>query len=112
MACVYGCRTGLGLFKVQSVARDMSLLRAKAGLCLLGHSRLYMRPLPWRSAARPIVDMSYSHHFVDFQGSSIPTSMKKLLVTQLSPDFRKAVTLMPSVAVPVPGDGDLLIRNR
>lgn len=58
------------------------------------------------------MDMSYSHHFVDFQGSSIPTFMKKLVVTQLSPDFRKAVTLMASVPVPVPGDGELLIRNR
>lgn len=61
---------------------------------------------------RSIVDMSYSHHFVDFHGSAIPTAMKKLLVTQLSPDFRKAVTLMPSVPVPIPGDGDLLVRNR
>ncbi|XP_075069320.1 prostaglandin reductase 3 [Mixophyes fleayi] len=87
----------------------MSMQRARAGLSLLGTR-------PWAlicsPGARPIVDMSYSHHFVDFQGSSIPTSMKKLLVTQLSPDFRKAVTLMPSVPVPVPGDGDLLIRNR
>ncbi|KAM5157556.1 prostaglandin reductase 3 [Mantella aurantiaca] len=90
----------------------MSLLCAKAGLCLLGRSRLCMTPPILRFGARPIVDMSYSHHFVDFQGSSIPTTMKKLVVTQLSPDFRKAVTLMPSVAVPVPGDGDLLIRNR
>ncbi|XP_053324336.1 prostaglandin reductase 3 [Spea bombifrons] len=56
--------------------------------------------------------MSYSHHFVDFQGSSIPSSMKKLVVTQLSPNFKKAVTLIPNAPVPVPGDGDLLIRNR
>ncbi|XP_018411038.1 PREDICTED: zinc-binding alcohol dehydrogenase domain-containing protein 2 [Nanorana parkeri] len=92
----------------------MSVLRVKAGLGLLARSRPCISPWPLlcRPGARPIVDMSYSHHFVDFHGSSIPTSMKKLVVTQLSPDFRKAVTLMPSVAVPVPGDGDLLIRNR
>lgn len=87
----------------------MSMLRVRAGLGLLGQCR---RTWPLICTARAIVDMSYSHHFVDFQGSSIPTSMKKLVVTQLSPDFRKAVTLMPSVPVPVPGDGELLIRNR
>ncbi|CAJ0942099.1 unnamed protein product [Ranitomeya imitator] len=85
----------------------MAMLRARAGLGLLG-----TRTWPLISAARPILDMSYSHHFVDFHGSNIPTSMKKLVVTQLSPDFRKAVTLMPNVPVPVPGDGELLIRNR
>ncbi|XP_063779421.1 prostaglandin reductase 3 [Pseudophryne corroboree] len=86
----------------------MSLLRVRAGLGLLQCTRSGSLICP----SRPIVDMSYSHHFVDFQGSSIPTSMKKLMVTQLSPDFRKAVTLIHSVPVPVPGDGDLLIRNR
>lgn len=76
-------------------------------------SRLLARLLPLTPLLRrSIVDMSYSHHFVDFHGSAIPTAMRKLLVTQLSPDFRKAVTLMPSVPVPVPGDGDLLVRNR
>ncbi|XP_073422685.1 prostaglandin reductase 3 isoform X1 [Dendrobates tinctorius] len=85
----------------------MSWLRLTAPLGSLGKRRG-----PLLCAARPILDMSYSHHFVDFHGSSIPTSMKKLVVTQLSPDFRKAVTLMPSVPVPVPGDGELLIRNR
>ncbi|KAM9307500.1 prostaglandin reductase 3 [Gastrophryne carolinensis] len=90
----------------------MSLLRIRSGLCSLGRQYVRPGPLMCLSGARSIVDMSYSHHFVDFQGSSIPTTMKKLVVTQLSPDFKKAVTLMPSVPVPVPGDGDLLIRNR
>nr|XP_020657472.1 prostaglandin reductase 3 isoform X1 [Pogona vitticeps] len=60
---------------------------------------------------RPIVDMSYSRHFLDFQGSSIPTSMKKLVATKLSSNFREAVTLR-HVPVPLPGDHDLLVRNR
>ncbi|XP_015272222.1 PREDICTED: zinc-binding alcohol dehydrogenase domain-containing protein 2 isoform X1 [Gekko japonicus] len=62
--------------------------------------------------ARTIVDMSYSRHFLDFQGSSIPTCMKKLVVAKLSANFREAVTLRHSVPVPLPGDGDLLVRNR
>ncbi|MBN3296194.1 PTGR3 reductase, partial [Amia calva] len=37
--------------------------------------------------------MSYSTHFMDFKGSAIPSSMKKLLVTKLSPNFRDAVSL-------------------
>lgn len=61
---------------------------------------------------RPILDMSYSRHFLDFQGSSIPSSMKKLVVTKLSPNFREAVTLQQDSPVPLPGDGDLLVRNR
>lgn len=60
---------------------------------------------------RSIVDMSYSTHFMDFKGSSIPSSMRKLVVTKLSPNFREAVSLQ-TVSVPTPGDGDLLIRNR
>ncbi|XP_056377401.1 prostaglandin reductase 3 [Hyla sarda] len=87
----------------------MSLQCGPAGLRLLGQ---WKRTWPLICSARAIVDMSYSNHFVDFQGSSIPTYMKKLVVTQLSPDFRKAVTLMPNVPVPVPGDGELLVRNR
>lgn len=62
--------------------------------------------------ARPIVDMSYSRHFLDFQGSAIPSAMKKLVVTRLSPNFREAVALRHGVPVPLPGDGDLLVRNR
>lgn len=62
--------------------------------------------------ARPIVDMSYSRHFLDFQGSAIPSAMKKLVVTRLSPNFREAVALRRGVPVPLPGDGDLLVRNR
>lgn len=61
---------------------------------------------------RPILDMSYSRHFLDFQGSSIPSSMKKLVVTKLSPNFRESVTLRQDSPVPLPGDGDLLVRNR
>ncbi|KAM4689777.1 prostaglandin reductase 3 [Discoglossus pictus] len=86
----------------------MSLLRIGRGSVLL--QTITHRPL--LCSSRPIVDMSYSHHFVDFHGSNIPSSMKKLLVTKLSPNFREAVTFMPTAPVPVPGDGDLLIRNR
>ncbi|XP_054439762.1 prostaglandin reductase 3 isoform X1 [Pteronotus mesoamericanus] len=69
--------------------------------------------LRWASArARTIVDMSYARHFLDFQGSAIPHAMQKLVVTRLSPDFREAVTLLRDCPVPLPGDGDLLVRNR
>lgn len=64
------------------------------------------------SRPRPILDMSYSRHFLDFQGSSIPSSMKKLVVTKLSQNFREAVALRQDSPVPLPGDGDLLVRNR
>lgn len=64
------------------------------------------------SWSRPILDMSYSRQFLDFQGSSIPSSMKKLVVTKLSQNFREAVTLQQDSPVPLPGDGDLLVRNR
>ncbi|KAM4633300.1 prostaglandin reductase 3-like [Polymixia lowei] len=60
---------------------------------------------------RFIIDLSYSTHFMDFKGSSIPSSMKKLIVTKLSPNFKEAVSLQ-TVPVPTPGDGDLLVRNR
>uniref|UniRef100_A0A8C7T6G6 15-oxoprostaglandin 13-reductase n=1 Tax=Oncorhynchus mykiss TaxID=8022 RepID=A0A8C7T6G6_ONCMY len=60
---------------------------------------------------RFIIDLSYSTHFMDFKGSSIPSSMKKLVVTKLSQNFRDAVALQ-TVPVPTPGDGDLLVRNR
>ncbi|XP_057644682.1 LOW QUALITY PROTEIN: prostaglandin reductase 3 [Chionomys nivalis] len=62
--------------------------------------------------ARAIVDMSYARHFLDFQGSAIPRAMQKLVVTRLSPNFREAVTLRRDCPVPLPGDGDLLVRNR
>ncbi|XP_040841064.1 prostaglandin reductase 3 [Ochotona curzoniae] len=61
---------------------------------------------------RAIVDMSYARHFLDFQGSAIPRTMQKLVATQLSPSFREAVTLLRDCPVPLPGDGDLLVRNR
>ncbi|XP_072460185.1 prostaglandin reductase 3 isoform X5 [Notamacropus eugenii] len=38
--------------------------------------------------------------------------MQKLVVTQLSPNFKEAVTLLRDCPVPLPGDGDLLVRNR
>lgn len=60
---------------------------------------------------RSIIDLSYSTHFMDFKASSIPSSMKKLVVTKLSQNFREAVSLQ-TVPVPTPGDGDLLVRNR
>lgn len=63
------------------------------------------------AARRFIIDMSYSAHFMDFKGSSIPSSMKKLVVNKLSPNFREAVS-MQTAAVPTPGDADLLVRNR
>uniref|UniRef100_G3TFN7 15-oxoprostaglandin 13-reductase n=2 Tax=Loxodonta africana TaxID=9785 RepID=G3TFN7_LOXAF len=63
-------------------------------------------------ALRTIVDMSYAQHFLDFKGSAIPRAMQKLVVTRLSPNFREAVTLRRDCAVPLPGDGDLLVRNR
>ncbi|XP_039092350.1 prostaglandin reductase 3 [Hyaena hyaena] len=64
------------------------------------------------AGARTIVDMSYARHFLDFQGSSIPRAMQKLVATRLSPNFREAVTLRRDCPVPLPGDGDLLVRNR
>ncbi|XP_008848895.1 prostaglandin reductase 3 [Nannospalax galili] len=68
----------------------------------------------WLAAAgaRAIVDMSYARHFLDFQGSAIPRTMQKLVVTRLSPNFGEAVTLRRDCPVPLPGDGDLLVRNR
>lgn len=62
-------------------------------------------------ARRSIIDMSYSAHFMDFKGSSIPSTMKKLVVNKLSPDFREAVSLR-TAPVPTPGDAELLVRNR
>lgn len=63
------------------------------------------------TARRTIIDTSYSVHFMDFKGSSIPSSMKKLVVHKLSPNFREAVSLR-TAAVPTPGDAELLVRNR
>ncbi|XP_061772322.1 prostaglandin reductase-3-like [Nerophis ophidion] len=60
---------------------------------------------------RPIIDMSYSAHFIDFKGSSIPSSMKKVVVNKLSPNFGEAASVQ-NVPVPTPGDADLLVRNR
>ncbi|XP_066508717.1 prostaglandin reductase-3-like [Hoplias malabaricus] len=61
--------------------------------------------------SRSIIDHSYSTHFMDFKRSSIPSNMKKLVATKLSPNFKEAVSLQTS-PVPTPGDSDLLIRNR
>ncbi|KAK7887141.1 hypothetical protein WMY93_026762 [Mugilogobius chulae] len=63
------------------------------------------------TARRYIIDMSYSAHFMDYRGTSIPSAMKKLVVTQLSPRFREAVSIQ-TVAVPTPGNDELLVRNR
>ncbi|XP_072317073.1 prostaglandin reductase 3-like [Eucyclogobius newberryi] len=60
---------------------------------------------------RRIIDMSYSAHFMDYTGTAIPGAMKKLVVTELSPRFREAVALQ-TVAVPTPGNEELLVRNR
>lgn len=60
---------------------------------------------------RSIIDQSYSVHFMDFMGTSIPSSMKKLVVTKLSHNFREAVSVQ-NAAVPTPGDKELLVRNR
>lgn len=62
-------------------------------------------------ARRSIIDTSYSAHFMDFKGSSIPSGMRKLVVTKLSSDFREAVSVR-AAAVPTPGDAELLVRNR
>lgn len=89
--------------------RLLLLLGRRAGGSLVGRDAL--------SGARPtvprrfIIDTSYSAHFMDFKGSSIPSGMKKLVVTKLSQDFREAVSVR-TVAVPTPGDAELLVRNR
>lgn len=64
-----------------------------------------------RASRRSIIDTSYATHFMDFTGSSIPSSMRKLVVTRLSHHFREAVAVR-TVAVPTPGDAELLVRNR
>ncbi|XP_076837502.1 prostaglandin reductase 3-like [Brachyhypopomus gauderio] len=87
-----------------------SVLGAMCGSVLRGFQRRAppgTRLIPKRC----IIDMSYSTHFMDFKGSSIPSSMKKLVVTKISHNFRDAVSLN-TVPVPTPGDRDLLIRNR
>ncbi|KAM9440044.1 prostaglandin reductase-3-like [Clarias gariepinus] len=60
---------------------------------------------------RCIIDMSYSHQFMDYKRSSIPSSMKKMMVTKRSPNFREAVSIQ-TFPVPTPSDRELLIRNR
>lgn len=71
----------------------------------------------WRSVLgvvqkRSVIDMSYSNSFMDYNRSSISSSMKKLVVNKLSPNFRDAVSI-ETVPVPTPTDpGDMLIRNR
>ncbi|KAL7842568.1 hypothetical protein SRHO_G00242570 [Serrasalmus rhombeus] len=84
------------------------LLRLLAGQLTRSEAQLqWLRSAPRRS----IIDLSYSTHLMDFQRSSIPSSMRKLVATKLSQNFREAVSLQ-TVPVPTPGDGDLLIRNR
>ncbi|KAM8846338.1 prostaglandin reductase 3-like [Synchiropus picturatus] len=63
------------------------------------------------TGVRSIIDTSYSAHFMDFKASAIPSSMNKLVVDKLSPNFREAVSVH-AVAVPTPGDAELLVRNR
>ncbi|XP_053736406.1 prostaglandin reductase 3-like [Synchiropus splendidus] len=67
--------------------------------------------LALRTGVRSIIDTSYSAHFMDFKASAIPSSMNKLVVDKLSPNFREAVSVH-AVAVPTPGDAELLVRNR
>ena len=88
--------------------RVFSVLR---GGRLCGEAAHTLSGLHLVESRRSIIDLSYSTHFMDFKGSSIPRSMKKLVVTKLSQHFREAVSLQ-TVAVPTPGDGDLLVRNR
>ncbi|XP_060937065.1 prostaglandin reductase-3-like [Limanda limanda] len=90
------------------------LTRGGRALSLGGRGAGGLDPLPGvhpAAARRSIVDLSYSQPFMDFAGSSIPSSMRKLVVTQLSSDFREAVRVQ-CVAVPTPGDAELLVRNR
>lgn len=54
--------------------------------------------------------MSYSRHLLDLPAAG--TQMLKLTATRLSPHFREAVTLLPDCPLPLPGDTELLIRNR
>ncbi|XP_031731928.1 prostaglandin reductase 3 [Anarrhichthys ocellatus] len=92
------------LLLVRNIRRAISVLGGGSG----GTDTLSgVRPV----ARRFVIDMSYSAHFMDFKGSSIPSSMKKLVVNKLSPNFREAVSVQ-TVAVPTPGDADLLVRNR
>lgn len=86
--------------------RDLSLPQRRKRVEARAKLRLAL------AGARAIVDMSYSRHFLDFQGSAIPRTMQKLVVTRLSPNLREAVTLRRDCPVPLPGDGDLLVRNR
>ncbi|KAI5626416.1 prostaglandin reductase 1, partial [Silurus asotus] len=60
---------------------------------------------------RFIIDMSYSQHFMDYKRSAIPSSMKKMMATKRSPNFREAVSVQ-ILPVPTPNDHELLIRNR
>ncbi|XP_072525309.1 prostaglandin reductase-3-like [Salminus brasiliensis] len=83
----------------------LRLVAAHPAHTLAKPQRLHFLP------SRSIIDLSYSTHFMDFKGSSIPTSMKKLVVTKLSQNFKEAVSLQ-TAPVPTPGDGELLVRNR
>ncbi|XP_015232701.1 PREDICTED: zinc-binding alcohol dehydrogenase domain-containing protein 2 [Cyprinodon variegatus] len=97
------------------MSNPLLLRGSRAAAALIGRRRAGgtdglpgVRPAVQR---RFIIDTSYSTHFMDFKGSSIPSSMKKLVVTKLSQDFREAVTVR-TVPVPTPGDAELLVRNR
>lgn len=89
----------------RSAAAVVRLFRAKRGGTETLSARLRV---PARSY---IIDMSYSTHFMDYKGASIPSAMKKLVATKLSPHFREAVSVQ-TVAVPTPGNEELLVRNR
>lgn len=83
------------------------LLRGRARCALLSGCGLRVVVC----ARRHIIDMSYSAHFMDYTGASIPGAMRKLVVTKLSPSFREAVRVQ-TVAVPTPGNEEVLVRNR
>ena len=84
--------------------------RSRRALCAIGTGAASLSGVH-PAARRSIIDTSYSAHFMDFKGSSIPSGMSKLVATELSPNFREAVSAR-RVAVPTPGDAELLVRNR
>uniref|UniRef100_A0A8C6SPN7 Zinc binding alcohol dehydrogenase domain containing 2 n=1 Tax=Neogobius melanostomus TaxID=47308 RepID=A0A8C6SPN7_9GOBI len=97
-----------------STSRLLSLRSGTAVLRLFRPTRGGKEALsvgPRVPARRYIIDMSYSSHFMDYKRTAMPSAMKKLVVTQLSPHFREAVRVQ-TVPVPTPGNEELLIRNR
>ncbi|XP_017265379.1 prostaglandin reductase 3 [Kryptolebias marmoratus] len=90
---------------MSGLPRRLATANGRAASLVLG------RRLPGVQPRRLVIDTSYSAHFMDFKGSSIASSMKKLVVTELSPRFREAVSAR-TAPVPTPGDAELLVRNR